>query len=79
MADKFLKELEIEEIQELMAMTKAGRMLINKGRLEGRLEGMVDLCKEMGLTLEAAIVKIVEKFDMPEEVTKEMIMKYWNE
>ena len=75
MADKFLRELEIEEIQEMVAMTKAGRMMINKGRLEG----MVDLCKEMGLTLEVTIAKIIEKFDTPEEVTKEMIIKYWDE
>lgn len=45
---------------------------------EGRLEGMVDLCKEMGMTLEATITKIIEKFDTPEEVTEEMIVKYWN-
>jgi len=39
MAEKFLNEVDMEEVREAVKMTKLGTMLINEGREEGREEG----------------------------------------
>ena len=79
MADKFLEEMDIEEIQEMMAMTKIGQVLVNRGKIEGKIEGMVSIYKESGLTLEDTITRIAEKIGGRKEGLREKIVKYWEE
>lgn len=79
MADKFLEEMEIEEIQEMMAMTKLGQVLVNRGKIEGKIEGMVSIYKESGLTLEDTITRIAEKIGGSKEGLRDKIVKYWEE
>ena len=47
-------------------------------KMEGRLEGMIDLCKEFGLSLEATIVKVAEKLGETEEMVKDQVEEYYN-
>ena len=79
MADKFLEEMDIEEIQEMMAMTKIGQVLVNRGKIEGKIEGMVSIYKESGLTLEDTITRIAEKIGGSKEGLRDKIVKYWEE
>ena len=79
MADKFLEEMDIEEIQEMMAMTKLGQVLVNRGKIEGKIEGMVSIYKESGLTLEDTITRIAEKIGGSKEGLRDKIVKYWEE
>lgn len=79
MADKFLNELEIEEVQELMAMTKVGQILVNKGKIEGKIEGMVSAYKDIGLSLEDVITKVSERLEKEAEELRDEIIRCWNE
>ena len=61
-------------------MCNALQELIDKSRLEGRLEGLINsiaLCKEFGCSQELTIKKILSKFSLPEEVAKEYVKIYW--
>ncbi len=61
-------------------MCNALQELIDKSRLEGRLEGLINsiaLCKEFGCSQELTIEKILSKFSLPEEEAKEYVKKYW--
>lgn len=63
-----------------------------KGRREGRREGreegisegveigikaVITLCKDMGLSIVDAIEQIGSKFDLPEEISRKKVQKYW--
>ena len=43
MAEKFLDEVDMEEVREAVKMTKLGTMLINEGREEGRCKNIISL------------------------------------
>ncbi len=69
-------------------MCNALQELIDKSRLEGRLEGLHDgrleglinsiaICKDLGCSQELTIEKILSKFSLPEEEAKEYVKKYW--
>ena len=84
MAEKFLKEMEIEEVREMVKMTKLGQMLvkvgIEEGRLEGRLEGekqkLADLIQKK-LDKGISVVEIAELLEEPVEVM-ELLLKEYN-
>ena len=38
MADKFLESAEMDELREVIGMTRLGQMLVNKGIEQGKLE-----------------------------------------
>ncbi len=40
MAEKFLDNLDMEDVRKGVAMTRLGQMLVEEGREEGRKEGM---------------------------------------
>ena len=83
MAEKFLKEMEIEEVREMVKMTKLGQMLvkvgIEEGRLEGRLEGekqkLADLIQKK-LDKGISVVEIAELLEEPVEVIELLIKEY---
>lgn len=79
MADKFLEEMDIEEIQEMMAMTRIGQAIYKKGEEQGKLEGMADkLMDQIGKKLAKGktIAEIAEALEETEEVIEEMIEKF---
>lgn len=47
------------------------------GREEGRIEGMVETCQELGLSKEATIERIWNKFSLTEEEATEYVEKSW--
>ena len=71
MADKFLNEMEIEEIQEMMAMTKIGQVLVNQG-IE---KGMTDQIRKK-LAKGKSVAEIADALEETEEVIMALIQKY---
>lgn len=47
MADKFLTGAELEEIKEVVRMTRLGEMLMEDGRKEGLEEGAKNNCRKI--------------------------------
>lgn len=79
MADKFLEEMDIEEIQEMMAMTKIGQVLVNRGKIEGKIEGMTDkLADQIGKKLKKGktVTEIADALEETEEVISRIIVEY---
>lgn len=65
---------------EKMQMCKALQELENKGRVEGRLEGIqanIRTCKKFNLTQEGIIKNLMEEFSLPEEQAAEYVKQYW--
>lgn len=61
-------------------MCSALQELVDKSRLEGRLEGLINsiaLCKEFGCSQELTIEKILSKFSLTKEEAEEYVKKYW--
>ena len=61
-------------------MCNALQELVDKSRLEGRLEGLINsiaICKDLSCSQELTIEKILSKFSLPEEEAKEYVKKYW--
>lgn len=82
MADKFLEQMELEEVKEELKMTRLGAMLVNDGMqlgLERGLENVIKLCKEFGATKEEAVIRITNMFGRDIEIAKEDVEKYWGE
>lgn len=77
MAEKFLNEVDMEEVREAVKMTKLGTMLINEGREEGREEGR---CKNIISLVLRKIRKgysAIEIADILEE-DKEVVKKIYD-
>lgn len=60
MADKFLDALEMEELMEVVGMTRLGQKLVNKGREEGRQEGREEGREEERLELAEGLIGFLE-------------------
>ncbi len=65
MADKFLDALEMEELMEVVGMTRLGQKLVNKGREEGREEERLELAEGLIGFLEEEV--IADKTKLPLE------------
>lgn len=48
-----------------------------RGREEGMIQGTVELCCELGLSREAAVQKVMEKFSVEPAVAEGHVEKYW--
>ncbi len=55
MANKFLDQVDMQDIKESMAMTKIGKILFEDGISQGKVEDLKNLMKNMGWTAEAAL------------------------
>lgn len=83
MAEKFLEEADIEEVREIIKMTKLGQMLVNDGREEGRLEGRLEGEKrklaniiEKKLVKGISVFEIAEMLEETEDAIKALIAEY---
>lgn len=67
LADKFLNKTELDEIKEVMSMTRLGQMLMDEGMEKGieltQTESIKKLMKNMGWTIDQAM----EALEIPEE------------
>ena len=67
LADKFLSKTELDEIKEVMSMTRLGQMLMDEGMEKGieltQTASIKKLMKNMGWTIDQAM----EALDIPEE------------
>lgn len=87
MADKFLDAKDMEKLKEEIRMTRLGQMLYEDGKIEGmregelkgKLEGIIQTCKEMGILKSDVIKKVMDKFGKNFEEATEEVEKYWNE
>ena len=52
LADKFLTETELGRVKEMIAMTKLGEMLVGDGIRKGIEKGIVETCRELGVSFE---------------------------
>ncbi len=80
MADKFLNAADLNDIKEGMSMTRLGQMIFDDGCIKGRNEGiqaLFETLKELGLTKDAALNKVAEKFNLTPENANEYLEKYW--
>ena len=73
LADKFLNETELIRVKEMIAMTKLGEMLVE----DGIEKGIVETCRELGVSFDETIKKIKQRFDISEKEAREIVNKYW--
>lgn len=79
MAEKFLEEMDIKEVREMIKMTKLGQMLVNDGREEGRIEGEKSKLSNMiqkKLAKGNSISEIADILEETEEVIESLIKEY---
>ena len=83
MAEKFLDEVDIKEVREMIKMTKLGQMLVNDGREEGRLEGRLEgeMSKlanliEKKLSKGKSVAEIAEILEETEETIRDVMKKF---
>ena len=73
LADKFLNETELSRVKEMIAMTKLGEMLVE----DGIEKGIVETCRELGVSFDETAKKIKQRFGISEKEAREIIRKYW--
>ena len=77
LADKFLNKTELNRIKEMIAMTKLGEMLVADGIEKGIEKGIVETCRELGVSFEETAEKIKQRFCISENEAMEIVRKYW--
>ena len=77
LADKFLTKTELNRIKEMIAMTKLGEMLVADGIEKGIEKGIVETCRELGVSFEETAEKIKQRFCISENEAMEIVRKYW--
>ena len=92
MADKFLENVELEELEASLKMTRLGQMLVNDGIAQGMERGIaqgiergventlintIKICEGFGNPKDDVIYKIAEMFEKSTEEAKELVEKYW--
>ncbi len=81
MAEKFLENVEMDEIREMMKMTRLGQMLRAEGREEGREEGIlgtIKTCMEFQIPMEEITVKLMENFSLTREKAEAYMKEFHN-
>ena len=79
LAVKLLSESELEEIKEAIAMTKLGQMLVEDGIEQGILEGIIQTCKELGVSYRQTVQKIKIRYRISDEEAEEAVKRYWQQ
>ncbi len=73
-------KLKIDKSQEVVDMCKAIQDMIEEGRLEGRLEGiisMIEMCKEFKVSYSDTIKRVSSKFKLTEEEAETKVKEIW--
>nr|WP_296009141.1 hypothetical protein [uncultured Blautia sp.] len=81
-ANKLLNTAEMNEIREVIAMTKLGQMILEDGierGLEKGIQSLIETCKEFNLSKKETLIRIIDKFSLSEEKAQSSIEKYWKE
>lgn len=81
-ANKLLNTAEMNEIREVIAMTKLGQMILEDGierGLEKGIQSLIETCKEFNLSKKETLTRIIDKFSLSEEKAQSSIEKYWKE
>ncbi|MEY8412254.1 hypothetical protein AALB51_13540 [Lachnospiraceae bacterium 62-26] len=76
MADKFLDQVDMEEIKEGISMTRLGQMLVEMGRTEGLKEGRDEVNKLHNRLIKEGKYKELERATEDEEYQKHLITEY---
>lgn len=83
-ANKLLNTTEMNEIREVIAMTKLGQMILEDGiergieqGLEKGIQSLIETCKEFNLSKKETLIRIIDKFSLSEEKAQSSIDKYW--
>lgn len=76
MADKFLDQMEMEEIKEGISMTQLGQMLVEMGRDEGRNEGRKELSNLYNRLIKDGRYEELERATEDEEYQKSLFAQY---
>ena len=75
MADKFLNEFEMEEVREMMKMTKLGQIILRDGKAEGRAEILINQISKK-LAKGKSVAEIANALEETEEVIEQMIREH---
>ena len=75
MAEKFLEETDMKEVEEAMRMTRLGRMLVEDGREQG-IQAFIRDKLEENTEKEKICEKLEQHFGMEREMAKRYIEKY---
>ena len=75
MAEKFLEEADMKEVEEAMRMTRLGRMLVEDGREQG-IQAFIRDKLEENTEKEKICEKLEQHFGMEREMAKRYIEKY---
>ena len=87
-ADKFVSEKELNQVKEMIAMTKLGKLLVDDGiekgiergleqGLEQGKKALTETCKELGVDFRQTVEKVKIRFGISEEEAQEAVRKYW--
>ena len=76
MADKFLDQVDMEEIKEGISMTRLGQMLVEMGRTEGLKEGRDEVNKLNNRLIKEGKYKELERATEDEEYQNHLITEY---
>ncbi len=87
-ADKFVSEKELNQVKEMIAMTKLGKLLVDDGiekgiergleqGLEQGMKALTETCKELGVDFRQTVEKVKIRFGISEEEAQEAVRKYW--
>lgn len=80
LANKFLDDEELEQVKEVLSMTRLGEMLVNDGiekGMEKGIQAMITAFQELGISYEESVRKIKEKFALDPETARGYMEKYW--
>ena len=80
MADKFLENVELEELEASLKMTRLGQMLVNDGieqGIESAIINTIKICERLGNSKEDVISQIADSFEKGIDESREMVEKYW--
>lgn len=80
LANKFLDDEELDQVKEVLSMTRLGEMLVNDGMEKGMEKGiqaMITAFQELGISYDESVRKIKEKFALDPETALGYMEKYW--
>ena len=87
-ANKILKNTELDEVKEVIFMTRLGQMILEEGIERGMERGMergiqqgiqilIDTCRELGVSREVTLNKVETKFSLSKEAAESYLDRYW--
>ncbi len=71
-----LEDMNVKEEDEI-TMCELFDQYTRRGRKEGRLEGIISTCRELGVSFDETAAKVKEKFSLGEEEARKNMQLYW--